>query len=405
MSRTTPAHKWTHDGKKVLLVKCVEADGTSYGGFVWPESGHVEPDNWSDEPTCESGGLFGWPWGIGIGCGKLPDYKGRWIVFAASPDEVVDLGDKCKARCGEVIYCGDWYTALRMVDAGRVAWCEHTSIGAASSTGYRGAASSTGYRGAASSTGHGGAASSTGYSGAASSTGHGGAASSTGHGGAASSTGERGAASSTGERGAASSTGYRGAASSTGYRGAASSTGHGGAASSTGESGAASSTGERGAASSTGYRGAASSTGHGGAASSTGYSGAASSTGESGAASSTGERGAASSTGHGGAASSTGYRGIASTTGFYSEVHSGPGGIACTTSEECTWAVNDEAVLIQRWRGADGWKTAVLDPRRLGLSTGVKVYVVRGKIQNAEFKEDMESCRRRAHKPRSLALG
>ena len=236
VTNTTPAHQWTHDGDKVLLVKCVDANGTSHEGFQWPSSGPVESPNWSEEPNCESGGLFGWPWGIGLGSGKLPDYyAGKWIVFAAPPDTVVSLGDKAKVPRAEVVYYGNWWGALLRVDAGRVAWCEHAANGAALAIGARGAASATGESGAASAIGESGAASAIGASGAASATGESGAASATGRSGAASATGARGAASATGESGAASATGWSGAASATGWSGAASATGARGAASATGE--------------------------------------------------------------------------------------------------------------------------------------------------------------------------
>jgi hypothetical protein len=223
-ARTIPIHQWTHTGTKVRILKCVDEDGRGYGGFQWPKSGPVAPESWSPEPTCDSGGLFGWPWGLGRD-GKQPNYSGVWIVFEADPSDVIDLGGKVKARCGDVIYYGDWWTAAYMVEPGRIAWIEHAARGAASATGESGAASATGERGAASATGESGAASATGESGAASATCWSGAASATGWRGAASATGLSGAASVTGESGAASATGERGAASATGERGAAAVTG------------------------------------------------------------------------------------------------------------------------------------------------------------------------------------
>ncbi len=347
----TPVWQWTHDGDKVLLVKCVNKDGTSYGGFQWPESGPVEAPDWDPEPKC-GGGLHGWPWGIGIGAGKEPDYSGRWLVFAADPEDVVWVDDKAKCRKAEVVYCGPWWGAYARILPGREAWIQHAASGAASATGWRGAASATGKRGAASATGWRGAASATGES------------------GAASATGERGAASATGERGAASATGYSGAASATGWRGAASATG---------ESGAASATGQRGAASATGWRGAASATGWRGAASATGQRGAASATGWRGAASATGQRGAASATGWRGAASATGEESIAAVTQAteYSHVEAGPGGIAAVIGEVVHWTVHRQAVLIQRWKHGNGWRTAVLYGRDYPHEKTIRI--VRGK--------------------------
>src|ERR1700738_4080239 len=99
-SPVIPQHQWTHashcDGKKVLLVKCVDAHSNGFGAFVWPKSGQVKPNYCSTEKTCKSGGLFGWPWGINIGGGKEPNYRGFWIVFAAPAEQVIDLGNKSK---------------------------------------------------------------------------------------------------------------------------------------------------------------------------------------------------------------------------------------------------------------------------------------------------------------------
>ena len=200
-------HQWTHTGDDVLIVKCVGAGGVTYGDFVWPLTVGAEviaPD-WRADAEC-GGGLHGWPWGLSIGDGKEPDWSAPpWLVFAAKPTDVVDLGGKVKARCGRVVYVGDWQGATNHVLSGQIAWVlQRTANAAKRSKAERGAASATGERGAASATGWSGAASATGWS------------------GAASATGERGAASATGESGAASATGLSGAASATGWRGIAS---------------------------------------------------------------------------------------------------------------------------------------------------------------------------------------
>ena len=211
MTGKTPIHQWTNGGNKVLLVKCVDKNGRGYGGFQWPKSGPVDPGKCSLEPTRESGGLFGWAWGLNLGGGKEPGYSGCWIVFAADPAIVVEIdGEKHKAAGAcEVVYYGDWAGALTYTMAGRLAWLGHVTENAESqSSRLRGAASATGWSGAASATGESGAASAT---------------------------DTRGAAFATGESGAASATGWRGAASATGLSGAASATGLSGAASATGE--------------------------------------------------------------------------------------------------------------------------------------------------------------------------
>src|SRR3990167_3909878 len=159
-----PSHQWTHDGAKVRLLKFVAADGVSHSGFRWPESGPVicpraEADRATAlTPTCDSGGLFGWPWGIGPGGGKHQDYQGRWIVFEADPADVVMVdGDKAKViGPAEVIFSGPWWLAWTRVLDGAIAWTQHAASGAASATGGRGAASATGGGGAAAGAGGGG---------------------------------------------------------------------------------------------------------------------------------------------------------------------------------------------------------------------------------------------------------
>ncbi len=168
----TPRHQWTHDGVEILILKCVEKDGTSYGGFQWPLTvgATVEAPDWNPAPACGQG-LHGWPWGFSMGDGKDPDWSGAWIVFGALPSDVVDLDGKVKARCGTIRFVGGWADATAFVLSGQMAWVHHAAQGAASATGGRGAASATGERGAASATGGSGAASATGWSGAASATG------------------------------------------------------------------------------------------------------------------------------------------------------------------------------------------------------------------------------------------
>ena len=97
--------------------------GKSHEGFQWPKSGTVITPYWSVQPDCESGGLFGWPWGLNLGGGKYPDYQADWIVFAASPECVIDLSDKAKAGpTAEVVYYGSWHGAIEFTRVGREAW-------------------------------------------------------------------------------------------------------------------------------------------------------------------------------------------------------------------------------------------------------------------------------------------
>jgi len=234
----TPVWQWTHDGKRVLLLRYVSMEYKSYGGFTWPEQigAEIECPDWNPEPVC-GGGFHGWPWGIGIGSGKDPVFVDTfWQVISADPKDIVWVeNDKAKCRKVRLEHVGSWWECIAKIEAGRTTWIQHASRGSASATGERGSASATGWSGSASATGWSGSASATGWSGSASATGWRGSASATGWRGSASATGESGSASATGERGSASATGGSGSASATGGSGSASATGWRGAAITTGE--------------------------------------------------------------------------------------------------------------------------------------------------------------------------
>ena len=83
---------WKHYG-----LRTCNADGTSYNGFVWPETGMVECPDWSPEPECGNG-LHALLNGEG-GSSHLDWTDGaRWQLVGF--DEYVDLGGKTKfPRC------------------------------------------------------------------------------------------------------------------------------------------------------------------------------------------------------------------------------------------------------------------------------------------------------------------
>ena len=201
-----PMHQWCHDGNEVLLVKCVDKDGKSYGGFQWPQSGQVETPA-SRQPDCNSGGLFGWPWGLNLGGEKDPDYGGRWIVFSSPPENVI-LVDNEKAKVapkeGEtiaratVLFYGSWFEALRYCALGRVAWIKHNARSSAESSGYSSSAESSGDRSSAASSGDRSSAESSGYN------------------SSAASSGDRSSAESSGDSSSAASSGYSSSAASSG---------------------------------------------------------------------------------------------------------------------------------------------------------------------------------------------
>jgi hypothetical protein len=120
--RIVKPHNWTDGGDKVLILRCCNKDGSSYGGFIWPRTGEVSAPDWNNRKEC-GGGLHGWPWGMGIGEGKDFNFSDDlWIVFAVKPEDVVgelDNGWKCKAKCGVVVYAGEFAAAWQMVNSGR----------------------------------------------------------------------------------------------------------------------------------------------------------------------------------------------------------------------------------------------------------------------------------------------
>ena len=144
-----PRHQWTHDGARVHVLHC----GTvGYGGFVWPTTvgATLRVAHPTRSPDCDAGGFYGWPWGFGLGDGKNPDWSATWIVYAAQPGDVIAINDKVKC-CGdvEILFVGDWASALAFVLPGHIAWVTAYACGAASATGARGAAVVTGLHGRA----------------------------------------------------------------------------------------------------------------------------------------------------------------------------------------------------------------------------------------------------------------
>ena len=289
MSEIISRHQWTHDGKEVLVVKCVAADGSSYKGFKHPlKVGEVvtAPD-WNEKDEC-GGGIHGWPWCFSLGDGKEPDFAGTWLVYGADPKDVIDLEGKVKFRTGTLRYSGGWHGAMMFVLEGQMAWVRQASSGAATASGDNGAATASGYNGAATASGDNGAATASGTSGAATASGTSGAATASGYNGAATASGYNGAATASGDNGAATASGDNGAATASGDQ--RSSDGERDQRSSDGERGQRSSDGERGQRSSDGERGQRSSDGERVQRSSDGERGQRSSDGERDQRSSDGER-------------------------------------------------------------------------------------------------------------------
>jgi hypothetical protein len=77
-------------GDLVYVLRSCKSDGTSHGGFRWPDSGPVECPDWS--PAAECGhGLHGLLWGIGDwGLTALSDPNSKWYVVAVPAETGLD---------------------------------------------------------------------------------------------------------------------------------------------------------------------------------------------------------------------------------------------------------------------------------------------------------------------------
>ena len=140
--KTTPIHQIVGADGDVLVLRLSDRNGRSYGGFQHPLTvgETVTAPDWNSHPDC-GGGIHGWPWGVGIGDGKDPDWMALWQVYAVNPTDLVAIGGKVKFRHGRLVYSGDACGALVMVHSGLAATGD---FAASSSTGYRAASSSTG---------------------------------------------------------------------------------------------------------------------------------------------------------------------------------------------------------------------------------------------------------------------
>ena len=85
------------------MLRTTDAQGRSYGGFLWPREvgAIVEAPDWSPEPECGHG-LHGALHGVGDG--SLLSWRpgALWWIIAVDPADVVDLGGKVKVPRGRV---------------------------------------------------------------------------------------------------------------------------------------------------------------------------------------------------------------------------------------------------------------------------------------------------------------
>src|SRR5574337_852517 len=103
----------TTNSETTYLLRTCAADGTSHGGFRWPESGPVKCLDWDSMPVCGHGlhGLL-----LGQGDPSVLDWgpAALWQVVRVYADEVVaiDDGEKVKVPRGVVVFSGDRAGAL-----------------------------------------------------------------------------------------------------------------------------------------------------------------------------------------------------------------------------------------------------------------------------------------------------
>ena len=161
--------QWTNGGKHVLIVRCINPDGTSRGGFKNPTTvgAQVEALDWNPTPEC-GGGIHGWPWGFFLGQGKACEWqRGLWQVYAVLPEQIIDLGGKCKFRSGTLLYSGNWLGVWPHIFAGRTAFVRQNANGSAATSGYESSAATSGDRSSAATSGDGSSAAADGAASAA----------------------------------------------------------------------------------------------------------------------------------------------------------------------------------------------------------------------------------------------
>ena len=132
--------------KKVLVLRTCSAEMKGYGGFVWPESGHVKAPDWKPAPICGYG-LHGLLWGVGNGDLLSWADNAKWLVVEVLAAGIVEINGKVKFESGEVIYCGERGGAVDLLIARGAA--KHGAVTAGTATaGQRGTATA-GYAGTA----------------------------------------------------------------------------------------------------------------------------------------------------------------------------------------------------------------------------------------------------------------
>ena len=214
---------------KILVVRVVDKDHKSFGGFQNPKKvGEIiEAPDWEKSNNCGKG-IHGWPWGLSREGKEAQDPTMIWQVCEVlDPENVVDLGGKCKWQKLKLIHLGDQSSAMNLTMAGRISYIFENSEGSAANSGIYGSAANSGDYGSAANSGIGGSAANSGIGGSAANSGKYGSAANSGNGGSAANSGTRGSAANSGIYGSVSSTGKNSLCSSSGLNSKAK-TSHGG---------------------------------------------------------------------------------------------------------------------------------------------------------------------------------
>ena len=138
--------KKTSVSKKVLILRTCASDMTSYNGFRWPESGHVECPDWKATEECGNG-LHGLLWGCGDGGLLNWSHDARWLVAEVEESELINLGGKMKFPHAVVVHCGTQQSATEYIRSNGAA--DKPVVGAIVNAAGDGGTATAGYGGTA----------------------------------------------------------------------------------------------------------------------------------------------------------------------------------------------------------------------------------------------------------------
>jgi len=260
-----------------LVLRTCNADGTSHGGFVWPNEigAIVEAPDWDPKPECGAG-LHGLLDGWG-NYGLLSDaLNAKWMIVEVERAWCVDIDQKVKFPACKIVYIGDMAAAMtRMAEyqiklllrAAKDGLCTEIASGyssRAASSGDTSRAASSGYSSSAASSGDSSSAASSGDTSSAASSGNSSIAASSGYYSRAASSGYYSIAASSGDSSRAASSGNSSRAASSGNSSSAASSGDSSIAASSGDYSSAASSGDYSSAASEGAKTIAMVAGNGG---------------------------------------------------------------------------------------------------------------------------------------------